>query len=79
MNLETMGNLMLIALRGGIMDKLDAGESLLEQFRIPMDKTWKYADMDGKSVVFMSKNNFQKNREGLHEFIYGSYYPASAE
>ena len=79
MNLETMGNLMLIALRGGIMDKLDAGDSLLEQFRIPMDKTWKYADMDGKSVVFMSKNNFQKNREGLHEFIYGSYYPASQD
>jgi LCP family protein required for cell wall assembly len=79
MNLETMGNLMLTALRSGIMDKLDNSDTLIEQFRIPMDKTWKYADLDGKSVVFMSKNNFQKNREALHEFIYGQYYPASAE
>ena len=28
------------------------------------------------SVVFMSADNLQKNKEALHEFIYGSYLPA---
>lgn len=36
--------------------------------RIPFDNTWKYANMDGRSVVSI---NLAKNRELLHDLIYG--------
>ena len=64
-----------------IRSRLGTSDSLIEQFRIPMDKTFGYSDVETSSgstmsVVFMSSANLQKNKEALHEFIYGSYIPA---
>ena len=76
MSASLISELVFTVLRSGIFSKLGDLDSLLDQFRIPMDRTWGYTD-DG-SDIFMSRNNgnFQKNIEGLHEFIYGDYYPA---
>ncbi len=64
-----------------IKARLGTSDTLIEQFRIPMDKTYGYSDVETStgskmSVVFMSADNLQKNKEALHEFIYGSYIPA---
>ena len=85
MNVNTMGDLVFKVLGSGIVSKVGSSDSLIEQFRIPMgdaetgNKTWAYDSDTGK--IFMSRNNgnFQKNIEGLHEFIYGKYYPANPE
>ena len=83
MNVETMFNLMQKVLSSGIVSRLgDEDATLVSQFRIPMDKNksgnraWSYEKVDGQSVVFMGKKNFQENVEALHEFIYGRYIPA---
>ena len=73
MNPEDMLSLIMDVLRSGIKSKLST-DSLFEQFRIPMDKTWSYSD--GKVFMSWNNGNFQKNVEALHEFIYGAYYPA---
>ena len=82
MNVETMFNLMQKVLSSGIVSRLgDEDATLVSQFRIPMDKNksgnraWSYEKVDGQSVVFMGKKNFQENVEALHEFIYGRYIP----
>ncbi len=76
MNIETMFNLVRQVLSSGLMSRVkEADSSLIGQFRLPMDKTYSYADVNGQSVIFMNKNNFQKNREALHEFIFGMYIP----
>ena len=64
-----------------IRSRLGTSDTLIEQFRIPMDKTFGYSDVETSSgstmsVVYMSADNLQKNKEALHEFIYGSYIPA---
>lgn len=76
MSASLISELVFTVLRSGIFSKLGDLDSLLDQFRIPMDRTWGYTD-DG-SNIFMSRTNgnFQKNVEALHEFIYGDYYPA---
>ena len=62
-------------LQSGLMDKAAQGTSLVEQFRIPMDKTFGYKTINGASLVYMNSSNFKENVEALHEFIYGqSYY-----
>ena len=83
MNADTMLDLMVKVVRSGITDKLGSSETLIEQFRIPMEdpetgkKTWGY-DPDSKKLFMSRRNgNFQKNIEGLHKFIYGKYYPAN--
>ncbi len=76
MNVDTMLNLVFKVLGSGIMNKLDNSDSLIDQFRIPMDKTWAYDPDSGKVFMSRQNGNFQKNIEGLHEFIYGRYYPA---
>ena len=58
----------------GVMDNLDSTESLLSEFRIPIDGHWKYDTVDGASVTIMKDKQFTV--ESLHEFIYGKYYPA---
>ena len=76
MSASLISELVFTVLRSGIFSKLDDLDALLDQFRIPMDRTWGYTD--GGSNIFMSRTNgnFQKNVEALHEFIYGDYYPA---
>ena len=87
MNADYMGSLVWDMLGSGIAQKLGSSDSIIDQFRIPMGnaddgtKTWSYVqdkDSDWYGKVFMSKRNgsFQANVEGLHEFIYGHYYPA---
>ena len=80
MNIETMFSLVRQVLSSGLISRVkDADASLIGQFRIPMDKTYSYADVSGQSVIFMNKNNFRKNVEALHQFIYGVYSPLDAE
>ena len=67
-------------LQSGIIQKARNGETLMEQFRIPMDGTAGYATVERSgskmSVVQFHKGGQQKNVEALHEFIYGEYIPA---
>ena len=86
MNPATMFDLIRTVLGGSILNKLGSGDSIMEQFRIPMGsaddntKTWSYVqekgDLYGKIWLSKTNGNLQKNIEGLHEFIYGKYYPA---
>ena len=86
MNPATMFDLIRTVLGGSILTKLGSGDSIMEQFRIPMGsaddntKTWSYVqekgDLYGKIWLSKTNGNLQKNIEGLHEFIYGKYYPA---
>ena len=62
-------------LQSDLSQKVAAGAPLLAQFRLPMDKTFGYKDINGASLVYMNGKNFKTNIEALHEFIYGqSYY-----
>ena len=62
-------------LQSGLMDKAAQGTSLVEQFRVPMDKTFSYKTINGASLVYMNSSNFKANVEALQEFIYGqSFY-----
>ncbi len=65
-------------LSSDILSRLENGEALLEQNRVPMDETWKYYTTDaGASVVaFRNTNRLNENIKGIHEFIYGEYIPA---
>lgn len=73
----TMMELGLAVLGSDIIARAQAGESLVEQHRIPMDETWKYSTENGASVVvFRTVARREENVKALHEFIYGDYYPA---
>ena len=43
-----------------------------------MDDTWKYDETSGGAsvVAFRTSKRLRENVEGLHQFIYGEYYPA---
>jgi len=51
----------------------DSEEALFEQMRIPMDHSYSYTTYNGSSVI---KYNLTKHAQAIHEFIYGTYYPA---
>lgn len=78
MSAMDMISLALGVLQSDILQKLESGEPLLQQSRIPMDETWKYYTTDaGASVVaFRTTKRQQENVEGIHQFIYGEYIPA---
>ncbi|MBQ7850953.1 MAG: LCP family protein [Clostridia bacterium] len=78
MSLADMGSLAMVVLQSGLLDRIEAGQPLLEQNRIPMDNTWKYdTTSSGASVVaFRTSKRLKENVEALHEFVYGEYYPA---
>ena len=64
-------------LRSDIVKNMDMSDSLIEEFRIPVDGTFYYDnDSSGASVNKFKKGQKQANTEMLHEFIYGAYYPA---
>ena len=84
LNLNTMISLITQVLGSGIVSRLGSSDSIIEQYRVPADidgqKTWAYVqEGEWYGKIFMSKRNgnFQKNIEALHEFIYGTYYPAN--
>ena len=78
MSLSDLGNLAMVVLQSGLLDRVNSGAPLMEQNRIPMDGTWKYDETSsGASVVaFRTSKRLQENIEALHEFVYGDYYPA---
>lgn len=75
-NVSTIFNLALKVMQSGMMEKAKAGEPLLEQHRVPMDKSYGYKDVNGASVIAWGTANYKKNLESVHEFIYGEYIPA---
>ena len=78
MTASEIANLAMLVLRSGVLAKASAGESLLQQHRVPMDGMYGYLTLaNGSSVVNMNARNFQLNRESIHYFIYGEYYPAN--
>lgn len=78
LNASTMLELGIGILGSDIISRAQAGESLLEQHRIPMDDTWKYDHTEGGAsvVVFRTVKRREENIKALHEFIYGEYIPA---
>lgn len=82
MSAMDMVSLAMGVLRSDILKKLESGEPLLQQNRIPMgdgeNKTWKYDTTSGGAsvVVFRTNKRQQENVEGIHQFIYGEYIPA---
>ncbi|MBQ8313652.1 MAG: LCP family protein [Clostridia bacterium] len=76
-----MVELAMGVLSSDIMTRLQNGDSLLEQQRIPLDETWKYYTTEGGAsvVAFRNNNRRQENIEALHQFVYGAYYPAEAK
>lgn len=79
-NMATMelASLALEVLNSDILTRLENGEALLEQNRIPLDETWKYYTTEGGAsvVAFRTDKRLQENVEAIHEFIYGEYIPA---
>ena len=75
-NASTIFNLALGVLKSDIISRARSGGELLGQFRIPMDKSYSYKNINGASVVNMSDSSLKRNTQALHEFIYGAYYPA---
>lgn len=77
----TMLELGMNVLGSDIISRAKAGESLLEQHRIPMDETWKYDQTSGGAsvVVFRTVKRREENIQALHEFVYGQYYAADGE
>jgi polyisoprenyl-teichoic acid--peptidoglycan teichoic acid transferase len=63
-------------IEGRAMSNLASGENVLEQFRIPMDDTFKYKDVSGATLTaFRSDERKKDNIVAMQEFIYGqSYY-----
>ena len=78
MSAMDMVSLAMGVLKSDILKKLESGEPLLQQFRIPMDETWKYYTTDGGAsvVTFRTTKRQQENVEAIHQFIYGEYIPA---
>ena len=72
MNIATLFALCTAVLRSDILSRVGSG-SLFEQMRIPMDHNYSYKTVSGVSVL---SYNLKKHAQAIHEFIYGSYYPA---
>ncbi len=72
MNMMTLFDLCTTVLRSDLKTKMESG-TLIEQMRIPMDKSYSYKTINGSSMVSYS---MEKHAKALHEFIYGTYYPA---
>ena len=74
-NPSTIMQLIGKVMSSGVMDRLDSTDSLISEFRIPIDGHWRYDTIDGSSVTIMKDKQYTV--ESLHEFIYGKYYPAN--
>ena len=78
MSAMDMVSLAMGVLKSDILTRLENGEALLEQSRIPLDETWKYYTTSGGAsvVTFRNTKRQQENIEAVHQFIYGEYIPA---
>ena len=72
MNLEDIVRVASPVMKSGLLSKVGS-DALFESMRVPMDKNYKYAKVDEASVLSFS---IKKHAQAIHEFIYGSYYPA---
>ena len=65
-----------LVIGGPAMSNLKSGGNVLEQFRVPMDDTWKYKNDNGATLTaFRSAEKEKLNIEEMQKFIYGqSYY-----
>ena len=79
MNAETMVDI-AFKIIPSLNTMLGSSDPLIQQHQIPMAKTYGYAKLDdGSDVVTISDASIEKNKVALHEFIYGTYIPSSAE
>ena len=77
LNIESMLKIARAVLKSDAVRNMNPDDSLIEEFRIPVDGTWYYdTTSGGASVNKFKKGQKQANTEMLHEFIYGAYYPA---
>ena len=77
LNMESMIKIARAVLKSDAVKSMNLDDSLIEEFRIPVDGTWYYdTTSGGASVNKFKKGQKQANTEMLHEFIYGAYYPA---
>ena len=74
MPLDEMARIAMGVLGTFSLDFLESADSVIQEFRIPEDRTYSYQTVNGSSVTVM--NNKQKTTEALHDFIYGEYIPA---
>lgn len=77
MNLEYMWGLAKIFLRSDIVNNMESADSLVEEFRIPMDGSCYDPYRTGESSISMErfkKGKKQENLTALQEFIYGFDY-----
>lgn len=70
---STFLNLARSILSSGITGKINGEDALFESMQIPQRGHFQYADVNGSSVL---SYNIASHAEALHEFIYGSFYPA---
>ena len=78
MNMQTMVSIINIVMHSDMIRDMDLSDSLVEEFRLPVDGTWYYGETKGGASVNKFKTGQkQVNTEMLHEFIYGAYYPAN--
>ena len=75
MPLDEMAKVAMGVLGSFSLDFLESVDSVIQEFRIPEDKTYSYQTINGSSVTVMT--NKQKTTESLHDFIYGEYIPAN--
>ena len=68
----TIFSLAMSVLSSDIISRARSGEELIEQHRVPMDKTYGYLDVDGASVLNLSSENWRVNVNAVHAFIYGN-------
>ncbi len=66
-----------LVIGGKAMSNLQSGGSVMEQFRMPMDDTWKYKNDNGATLTaFRSDAKKQMNIDAMQTFIYGQTYAA---
>ncbi len=71
MNFQSLLDLALALLPS--LSQIEPGAPLFEEMRIPIEKSFSYKTVNGSSVVSYKT---AKQAEALHEFVYGTYYPA---
>ncbi len=78
LNMESIVRIARAVLKSDAIKHMNLNDSLIGEFRIPMDGTFYYdEDSSGASVNKFKRGQKQANTEALHEFIYGAYYPSN--
>ena len=78
LNMESIVRIARAVLKSDAIKHMNLNDSLIEEFRIPMDGTFYYdEDSSGASVNKFKRGQKQATTEMLHEFIYGAYYPSN--